>query len=126
MIEKVLKLYDQIEDMLEKLPIEIVNLRNCIDMLHNISTDELDSYGYTIDSYEEKGHIQSLAKIARSMYNTLHYIARNTQLNVFLVERLMAELNPQFIDATKKKMDENRFDLLALVMSIYNEKEEEK
>ena len=125
-IEKVLKLYDQIEEVLVKVPVEIVTLRNCVDMLHNISTDELDSYGYTIDSYEEKGHIQSLAKIARSMHNTLCYIARNTQLNATLCERLMAELNPQFIDATKKKMDENRLDLLALVMSIYNEKEEDK
>ena len=125
-IEKVLKLYDQIEDMLEKLPNEIVALRNCVDMLHNISDDDLDCFDYSIDLYEEKGHIQSLAKIARSMYIALSYIARNTQLNAMLCERLMSELNPKFIDAVKKKIDENRIDLLALVMSIYNEKEEEK
>ena len=125
-IEKVLKLYDQIEEVLEKLPNEIVAIRNCVDMLHSIYNDEEDTYSYSIDRYEENGQIKMLATLARSMHITLSYIARNTQLNAMLCERLMSELNPKFIDAVKKKIDENRIDLLALVMSIYNEKEEEK
>ena len=125
-IEKVLKLYDQIEEVLVKVPVEIVTLRNCVDMLHNISTDELDSYGYTIDSYEEKGHIQSLAKTARSMNNALCYIARNTQLNAMLCERLMSELNPKYVDLVDAKLKTKNEDITALVKSFYNEKEEEK
>ena len=125
-IEKVLKLYDQIEEVLVKIPVEIVTLRNCVDMLHNIYNDELDFYGYTIDSYEEKGHIQSLAKIARSMNNVLCYIARNTQLNAMLCERLMSELNPKYVDLVDAKIKSKNEDITALVKSFYNEKEEEK
>lgn len=125
-IEKVFKLYDQIEDMLEKLPIEIVNLRNCVDMLHNIYDDDLDCYGYSIDDYEAKGRISLLAKLARAMYNALSYIAKNTQLNAMLCERLMSELNPKYVDLVDAKLKIKSDDLLSLVMSIYNEKEEEK
>lgn len=119
-IEKALKLYDQIEEVLVKIPVEIVTLRNCVNMLHDIYTDEVDSYGYTIDCYEEKGHIQSLAKIARSMHNTLCYIARNTQLNAMLCERLMSELNPTYVDMVDAKLASTHEDIKDLVMSIYN------
>lgn len=125
-IEKVLKLYDQIEEVLEKLPNEIVAIRNCVDMLHSIYNDEEDTYSYSIDRYEENGQIKMLATLARSMHITLSYIARNTQLNAMLCERLMAELNPKYALLAEVNLKKKGDEILALVNSIYNEKEEEK